>query len=137
MSRHSFYQKRITVVFALGAMGILLVIFPSFNNIFASRALTISNIVITISALLYFYQMLRVPDELSIYKQGKFWIAAGFFIYHLTTFSFWLTYEYIPLLTSTIPTVKMNYSLTVLQYLILLIAVVVQLKYNTDDRTEQ
>jgi hypothetical protein len=133
LSQDSYYRNRIHIVFTIGAVFVIYLLIPAFLVSFATRALTVLNIVIVIYSLLYLYQMLRVPSVQSVYQRGKFWIAAGFLIHHISIFSFWLTYEYTSFLENRDWINPMTYSLTIMHYILLIIAVFIQLKYSTND----
>lgn len=134
MNFDAFYRKRLTAAFGIGVLGVLIFIVQSFSSSFASRSLTISNLAVTIFSLLYFYQMLRIPSDQSILKQGKFWVAAGFLIHHLAGFSYWLLYEY------ALNAFDLNWRrlitifLADILYTILIAGIFIQLKFGRRDR---
>lgn len=134
MSDDEQYKKRILIAFATGGVFILYFIIQSFNISFANRALTIFNITATVFALLYFYHILQVADEQPATKKGRFWIATGFLVHHLASFSYWLLYEYRSYAGNGNLIASITIYLGILLYSILLYAIYVQLKFGKYDR---
>src|SRR5690554_2604377 len=68
------YRSKLMIVFLTGGIGVVYFVASSFSTYFASRALTILNIVVPVGCLLYLYEILKIPEELPLTHQGKFWI---------------------------------------------------------------
>lgn len=133
LSKDALYRTRIHVVFTISSVIICYLLIRYFELGFITKALSVLNIAVVLYSFLFFYEMLQAPSEKSIYQEGKFWISAGFLIHHLSVFSFWLSYEFVAMLENQTWIMPLTYSLTILLYFILLIAIVTGLKFNSDD----
>lgn len=81
-----------------------------------------------ISCLLYYYHLLKAPEKQPITLQGKFWIAAAFLVHHASSFTIWMVYEVNKSQEIIQAHGLMTFILTNLLYLMLIIAVLVQVK---------
>ncbi len=119
-----YFRKILLLIF--GAAGIIFVylLFPVFNTQFASRALTVLNISVIAGCMLFFYEILLIPEKLAITRQGKFWIATAFLVYHISSFFIWLISE-LPEYLGFYSVI--NRGLVLLFYTLLILAVVIQL----------
>lgn len=124
------YRSKLIMVFLFGAIGVVYFVTSSFSTYFASRALTIINIIVPIGCLLYLYELLKVPEELPITHQGKFWIAIALLVHHIASFTLWTAYELNPVVKETYRYSEVSAVLIILLYVMLLSAIMVQLKYD-------
>lgn len=124
------YRSKLMMVFLCAAVGVVYFISSSFSTYFASRALTIINIVVPIGCFLYLYELLKIPEELPITHQGKFWIATALLVHHIASFVLWIAYEFYPVFGGTYRYPEVIAGLTILLYAMLLSAIIVQLKYD-------
>lgn len=135
LSVEASYRKKLILIFGICGLGILYFAIPSFNELFASRALTILNIAISIGCLLFLYEMLLVPSLVAITKQGHFWIVASLLIHHVSGFTYWLFYELLSMVNNKLIFGRITPFLAIILYAMLIIAIFVQLNYSINDRT--
>lgn len=122
-------NKRIVqIVFGITAVFIIYFLLQEGFNRFASRALSIKNLAISLVALLYFYEMLHFPEKRSIFAQGNFWVVAALMVYHVSTFAFWMIYELLEAVEKHRVFLTMNVISTLMLYAIMLTAVLVETK---------
>lgn len=90
-----------------------------------SEILVTYNIAIVGFCLLYYFQMLQIPEELSPSRQGIFWIVSGFFFYFLLSFAYWIIISYF---ARSIPGLRyFNVCLVIIFYLVLWLGIFVHL----------
>lgn len=90
-----------------------------------SEILVTYNIAIVGFCLLYYFQMLQIPEQISPSRQGVFWIVSGFFFYFLLSFVYWMVMSWFPRL---IPGLRnFNIILVIVFYLVLWIGIIVHL----------
>lgn len=121
------YKRKINAVYIAGAIGVIIFIVPANTDYFASRSLTIINLVVVASCLLYFYDLLKIPETLPITRQGKFWIGAALLVHHVSSFTLWLVYELITNVEKAQTHAIMGSILTIILYVMLIIATIVQI----------
>ncbi len=91
-----------------------------------SEILVTYNIGIVGFCLLYYLQMLQIPERIRPSRQGVFWIVTGFFFYFLLSFVYWMVSSLFP---RTIPGLKyFNDILVIMFYLVLWVGIFVHLK---------
>lgn len=122
------FKRILIVVFAFFGILFAYLLFPEINEQFASRALTVLNLTTAVGCLLFYYELLQIPESLSITRQGKFWVAAAFLIHHVSSFVIWLIYEIPPQGMKMKSLMVINFALVILLYSILILATFVQLK---------
>ena len=121
------YRRKINAVFFAGLIGVCLFLIEAYTDHFASRSLTIINFVVIAGSLLFFYNLLKIPDNLAITRQGKFWIGAALLVYHIASFTLWLMYELMSQVENSQIHALMGYILTIIHYSLLVIATIVQI----------
>lgn len=124
------YRQQLAILFAIGGVAIVYFVASTFTTSFASRAVTVINLVVPVGCLMYFYELLKTPEELPLARQGKFWIGTAFLVHHISSFTYWIAFELNPEVKMKFMFREIAAALTILLYLMLLGAVVVQLKHS-------
>lgn len=120
-------KKQLWIFFSvLFTVMVVQAIFLDLNkNTAISDLLLTYNIAIVGFCLLYYFQMLQIPEQISPSRQGTFWIVSGFFFYFLLSFVFWMVMSWFP---RSIPGLRnFNVILVIVFYLVLWIGIVVHL----------
>ena len=124
------YQRKLAAVFIIGAIGIIYFISLSFSSGFASRGLTILNIIVPVGCLLYLYEILKIPVEVPLIHQGKFWIASALLVHHFSSFTLWIAYELNFTLKGKYMFEEISAALNILLYIMLSTAGIVELNFQ-------
>lgn len=128
------YRKKLTFIFVSFGLLMLYFIVQAFLETFASRALTVLNIAVSIGCLLYLLEMLKFPTSQSVTKQGQFWIVAALFIHHVSGFTHWMFFELMDKVNNTTLYSYITPLLAIVLYIMFIIATFVQLNYSGNDR---
>ncbi len=100
------------------------------NNQFSIRGLASMSVTVAISALVVLFGMLRSLIITSPLKMGWFWLLMGFLFYYTSTFSYWTAINFLKEPVDTQILQNVNVVLIIVFYLILLTAVLTQLKFG-------
>jgi len=120
-------KKQLWIFFSvLFTVMVVQAIFLDLNkNTAISDLLITYNIAIVGFCLLYYFQMLQIPEQISPSRQGTFWVVSGFFFYFLLSFVFWMVMSWFP---RVIPGLRnLNVILVIVFYSVLWIGIVVHL----------
>ncbi len=121
-------KRMVWIVFGITTIPVIYFLFQAGLNSFASRALTVKNLSVSLVVLLYFYEMLKYPEKRSIFSQGNFWVVSALMVYHVSTFTYWMIYELLETLAKPKAFFAMNVISTFILYLLMLTAVFVETK---------
>ena len=100
------------------------------NNQFSIRGLASMSVTVAISALVVLFGMLRRLILTSPLKTGWFWLLMGFLFYYTSTFSYWTAINFLKEAVDRQTLQNVNVVLIIIFYLILLTAVLTQLKFG-------
>lgn len=97
---------------------------------FSVEALLISSIAAVMGALISLYAKIKNPMHISPLKMGWLWLLMGFLFYYSSTFSYWVAFKFTEFLIDRTTLIFFNVVLILIFYLILLTAIIVQLKFG-------
>lgn len=121
----------LNIVFAIGlALVCVSIVQDVIISEFSFRALLISSLVAVVGSLLSLYGKIKNPMHISPLKMGWLWVLMGFLFYYSSTFSYWIAYRFTENIIDRSTLALINVTLVLIFYLILLTAIIVQLKFS-------
>ena len=100
------------------------------KGVFSFRGLASMSFTAALGSLMVLFGMLRNPLIASPLKMGWLWLLMGFLFYYTGTFSYWTAINFVNELHTKLKLQNVNVVLIIIFYLILLIAIIVQLKFG-------
>lgn len=107
------------------------------HNHFSFRGLASMSVTVALGALIVLFGKLRNPLNVSPLKMGWLWLLMGFLFYYASTFSYWTAINFINELNTKLTLQKVNFFLIIVFYLILLTAIIVQLKFGDANNNQK
>lgn len=121
------------VLFIIGGVLILVLDAQAINNgVIAVEAITVSNLVFSIAAMVYFLDMLRVSSLQSPFKTGKVYALTGFLFYHSAIIFYWVAKTLAESMEAGVgkspyrSAEYINHAMLIIYYAILFVALVVE-----------
>ncbi len=103
------------------------------KNDMSIRGLAAMSVTAALGSLIVLLGMLRNPLKSSPLRMGWLWLLMGFLFYYTGTFSYWTAFNFVKELNTKYTLQNLNVILIILFYLILLTAIIVQLKYGDQE----
>lgn len=100
------------------------------NGQFSFRGLASMSVTVALGSLVVLFGMLRNPLNSSPLKMGWLWLLMGFLFYYASTFSYWTAINFLKELNTKLTLQHVNIILIIIFYLILLTAIIIQLKFG-------
>ncbi|NEN23652.1 hypothetical protein G3O08_09070 [Cryomorpha ignava] len=121
----------LTGIFAFGFLSTLSFVWSGIaNQTFSVQGLALMSITVALGALIILFGMMRNPLNSSPLKMGWLWLLMGFLFYYTSTFSYWTATEFTSQVNAKKSLQNVNIVLIIIFYLILLTAIIIQLKFG-------
>lgn len=132
-SKHKLTLIANNVVFIIGSLPILIYTFISINeDALAIEAISISNVVYSIAAMIFFLDILNTPIKFSPFRLAKFYALTAFLFYHSAIFFFWTSQKLFKTDMNKLSLAIINAVMLLIYYCILFGALIIERKYNPD-----
>ena len=134
----NFSKNRLTLkvnnlVFIFGSIPIFIYTVIAINKgALAIEAISISNVVYSIAAMIFFLDLLNRPIKISPFRLPKFYALTAFLFYHSAIFFFWTSQSLFKTELNKISLGMVNNVMLLIYYTILSVAIIVERKHNPE-----
>lgn len=123
------------IVFIVGSLPVLIYSIMAINKgMLAIEAISITNMVYSIAAMIFFLDILNTPIKLSPFKLPKFYALTAFLFYHAAIFFFWTSQKLFKTELNQVSLAMVNVVMLLIYYCILGGALIVERKYNPEKK---
>lgn len=132
-SKNKLTLKANNLVFIIGSVPVFIYTVIAINKgALAIEAISITNVVYSIGAMIFFLDLLNTPIKISPFRLPKFYALTAFLFYHSAIFFFWTSQSLFKTELNKMSLGMVNVVMLLIYYSILSVAIIVERKHNPE-----
>ena len=132
-SKDKLTLKANNIVFIIGSLPVFIYTVIAINKgALAVEAISITNVVYSIAAMIFFLDILNRPIKISPFRLPKFYALTAFLFYHSAIFFFWTSQKLFQTEMNKLSLAMLNAVMLVIYYSVLFGALIVERNHNPE-----